>query len=290
MHIGFIGLGLMGTPMVKRLLGAGFNVTLWNRTADKCDALKEQGAQVAATMADLTLSCDTIMLCLSDTIAVEQVVFGQNGLAQTLTAGQTLIDFSSIDPNATAKFASKLKDTTGTNWVDAPVSGGTKGAEAGTLIIMAGGETDVLARIMPALKPLSQKVTHMGPSGSGQTTKICNQMIVASNALVIAETIALARKSGVDISMLSEALVGGFADSIPLQILAPQMAAHDFTLKWKVRTLAKDLAAAEQLAALHHAQTPVTATARNQLRAHGEKGNSDRDLSTIIELYESTTA
>ncbi|MBV1900378.1 MAG: NAD(P)-dependent oxidoreductase [Kordiimonadaceae bacterium] len=284
--IGFIGIGLMGTPMVKRLLAAGFSVVIWNRTPEKCRALQASGATIAPSAQELVAAVDIVMLCLSNTAVVDTVIFGEKGIASALQPEQVVVDFSSIDPEKTKEISAALMQANGTEWIDAPVSGGTKGAETGALIIMAGGDATVLSKVKPFLDPLARSVTHMGPSGAGQMAKICNQMIVASNAMVIAEVVALARRADVDVSKLPQALAGGFADSIPLQVLVPQMADHDFTLKWKVATLLKDLNGAAQMADLQGAATPVTNAARLALEKHDAAGNSDRDFSSIIELYE----
>jgi 3-hydroxyisobutyrate dehydrogenase len=226
------------------------------------------------------------MLCLADTSAVEEVVFGAGGVASWGEAGAVVVDFSSIDPLATTQFADRLQRARGMHWIDAPVSGGTVGAEAGRLVVMAGGERGQLERIRPLLAPLSRRVTHMGRVGSGQITKVCNQMLVATNALVIAEVIALARRAGVDVGRIAGALEGGFADSLPLQILAPQMAAHDYTLKWKVATLLKDLDLAVAQSKRCRLDLPVVRLARDLVREHAGAGNAVRDLSTLVERYE----
>jgi len=286
MKLGFIGLGLMGGPMTSRLLQAGFEVRVWNRNVDKAAALIEQGAVHCSDIATLVGESDVIMLCLSDTAAVESVVFSAGGVAAHGSSGKTLVDFSSIDPLTTKEFAQRLVKEAGMNWIDAPVSGGTAGAEAGSLIIMAGGDKSVLADIRPAFDPLCQRLTHMGEVGAGQMTKLCNQMVVTCNAAVIAEMVALGRAAGVDVSQLPAALAGGFADSIPFQILVPQMAAHDFTLKWKVATLAKDLNGAVALAAKLGSKTPMSQRGISILNEHAAGGNADRDLSSLVCRYE----
>ncbi|MBR9883567.1 MAG: NAD(P)-dependent oxidoreductase, partial [Oceanospirillales bacterium] len=222
-RIGFIGMGLMGVPMSKRLLDAGFSVQVWNRSAERCAPLEAAGATVATSLADLVQSSDLLLTCVTDTSAVEAVVFGADGIAKHGRTGQILIDFSSIDPAATHEMAARLKAEAGIDWIDAPVSGGVAGAEQGTLAIMAGGEAALIDQVRPVLEPLSQRVTHMGPVGSGQVTKICNQMLVSCNVLVMAEVMALAERSGVDAARIPEALKGGFADSIPLQLTGPRM-------------------------------------------------------------------
>ena len=194
--IGFIGIGLMGLPLCQRLLNAGFPLTVWNRNLDKCRPLCALGARQAASPARLAAETDVIFLCVSDSVAVQQVVSGQEGLLSALGSDQVVIDLSSIDPDVTRDLARQVQ-ALGAHWVDAPVSGGVVGAEAGTLVIMAGGDGAIIDRVRPVLAPLSQRVTHMGPSGAGQVTKICNQLIVAANAVLIAEAVALAEKAGV---------------------------------------------------------------------------------------------
>ena len=178
--IGFIGIGLMGSRMAARLLTAGYSVWVWNRSPEKCLPLVQQGAKLAANFADIGRECEVIMLCLADTSAVESVVFDEHGLSDYLQSQQLIVDFSSITPDATRDFADRLR-AQNVHWIDAPVSGGVIGAENGKLIIMAGGDNEQIAKLRPIASHLSQKITHMGDVGTGQITKICNQMIVASN-------------------------------------------------------------------------------------------------------------
>ena len=285
-RIAFAGIGLMGLPMTRRLLAAGFPLTVWNRTPDKCTPLLELGARRAGTPAELCAEADILMLCLADTAVVREVVFGPGGVVEGARAGQVLVDFSSLEPAATREMAAELERRTGVHWIDAPVSGGTPGAEAGTLAIMAGGREEDVERVRPVLAHLGQRLTRMGEVGAGQVTKVCNQMIVACNALVIAEVVALAEKAGVDASLLAPALAGGFADSRPLQILAPQMAESCFEpVKWHVRTLLKDLDTATRLSREEGSATPRSGLAAQLMRLHGSQDNLERDPATLIELY-----
>lgn len=286
--IGFIGIGLMGSRMTTRLLAAGYTVWVWNRSAAKCQPLVAQGAMLAHNLADIGRECDVIMLCLADTQAVEAVIFGDDGLANFVQPQQLIVDFSSITPDATRDFAHRLHSRE-VFWLDAPVSGGVIGAENGKLIIMAGGEEAQIERLRPIASHLSQKLTHMGGVGTGQITKICNQMIVASNAVLIAETVALAAKAGVDATQLAPALAGGFADSLPLQILAPRMASNSFEpVQWKVQTLLKDLDNAIALAKEATSGTPMSALAAQILRLHAAQGAGLEDLSSVVKLFKST--
>jgi 3-hydroxyisobutyrate dehydrogenase len=182
--------------------------------------------------------------------------------------------------------AAELVSKSGMGWLDAPVSGGVVGAEAGSLAIMVGGTATDLERVKPVLLSLGQRVTHMGAVGAGQVTKACNQMIVACNALVIAEVVALAERSGVDASLIAEALAGGFADSKPLQILAPQMAESRFEpVKWHVRTLLKDLDTAVKFSREQGSATPISGLAAQLMRLHGSQGFLEKDPSTLVQMY-----
>ncbi|WP_339070785.1 NAD(P)-dependent oxidoreductase [Pseudomonas idahonensis] len=284
--LGFAGIGLMGLPMCRRLLAAGYPLTVWNRNPQKCAPLVAAGARQVATPAQLCEHADLVLLCLANTDVVRQVVFAADGIAQGARAGQLLLDLSSLEPTATREMAAMLARDTGMAWVDAPVSGGTPGAESGSLAIMVGGEAADIERVRPVLLSLGQRVTHMGAVGAGQVTKACNQMIVACNALVIAEVVALAERSGVDARLIAEALAGGFADSKPLQILAPQMAESRFEpVKWHVRTLLKDLDGAVKFSREQGSATPISGLAAQLMRLHGGQGYLEQDPATLVRLY-----
>ena len=286
MKLGFIGIGLMGKPMTERLLAAGFDVTVWNRSTDKLAEVVTAGAQVAGSIGELTEQVDLVLLCLANTAVVESVVFGEDGVASHGRAGQLLVDFSSSDPDATRDYAKRLNSACGMGWVDSPVSGGVAGAEAGTLAIMCGGEKADIERIRPVLAPLSQRVTRMGGVGAGQVTKVCNQMIVGCNLMVLAEMMALAKSCGVDAEQIPTALAGGFADSRPMQITGPLMAEEsDPDPKWHVRTLLKDLDMAVAQSLRAGSATPMSGLAAQLMRQHGSKGFLERDPATLIKLY-----
>lgn len=289
--LGFAGIGLMGLPMCRRLLAAGYPLAVWNRNPEKCAPLVAAGARQVATPAQLCAHADLMLMCLANTEVVREVVFGPEGIAQGARAGQLLLDLSSLEPTATREMAAELAASRGVAWVDAPVSGGTPGAEAGSLAIMVGGEATNVERVRPVLLTLGQRVTHMGAVGAGQVTKACNQMIVACNALVIAEVVALAERSGVDARLIAEALAGGFADSKPLQILAPQMAESRFEpVKWHVRTLLKDLDGAVKFSREQGSATPISGLAAQLMRLHGGQGYLEKDPATLVRLYRDTSA
>lgn len=283
-RLGLVGIGLMGKPLTLRLLAAGFTVSVWNRSVDKLEPVVAAGAKPCATVADLVGQSEVVILCLADSRAVQQVVEQQ--ILSSGSAGKLLIDLSSIDPETTRALAGQLKQRCGMAWVDAPVSGGTAGAEQGTLAIMAGGAAVDVEIARQVLQPLYSRLTHMGPVGSGQVTKICNQMIVSCNVLVIAEMIALAEQAGVDAGQIPQALIGGFADSKPLQIVGPEMTERRFEpVKWRVKTLLKDLQMAGELAARQGSSIPMSGLAAQLMRLHGSRGFLEQDPATLIKLY-----
>ena len=279
-------MGLMGVPMSLRLLAAGYSLSVWNRNASKTEAARQAGARVANSVAQLVADSDVVMLCVTDTAAVEAIVFGDDGIAANARSGQILIDFSSIEPEATRQMAARLTSACGMHWVDAPVSGGVAGAEQGMLAIMAGGDEALIDRLRPLLAPLSQRVTRMGPVGAGQVTKICNQMLVSCNVLVMAEVMALAEKAGVDALQIPAALKGGFADSVPLQLTGPRMAERDFDpVKWHVKTLLKDLDMANDLARIMKSAIPMAGLGAELMRLHASQGNAEKDPCTLVTMY-----
>jgi 3-hydroxyisobutyrate dehydrogenase len=282
--LGFIGIGLMGKPMVLRLLEAGFRVNVWNRSLEKLPQVIGAGAKACASITELVQASDIILLCLTDTQAVESVV--RDAILENGSPGQLLIDLSSIHPENTRRMASVLHEKCGMGWVDAPVSGGVAGAEQGNLAIMAGGSLENINVARTVLAPLYKQLTHMGDVGSGQVTKICNQMIVGCNVLVIAEMMALAKQAGVDADKIPDALAGGFADSRPLQIVGPEMASATFEpVKWRVKTLLKDLNMAVDLSVGHGNAIPMSGLAAQLMQLHGSRGYLEQDPATLIKLF-----
>ncbi|MPW43434.1 NAD(P)-dependent oxidoreductase [Acinetobacter guerrae] len=279
--IAFLGMGLMGSRMATRLVQAGFNVAVWNRTYTACEPLVAMGA----TSLQLKNIGDypVILTCLADDHAVSHV-FEQ--IKAYLKPDQIIVDFSSLSVETTLDLAKQTTQQQG-YWIDSPVSGGTVGAEQGALVIFAGGNAQIIETLAPIYQVLAQRVTRMGENGTGQATKICNQLIVAANSALIAEAIALADQAGVDTTLLAPALAGGFADSKPFQILAPRMATHNFEpVQWKVQTLSKDLNNAVQLAKNFNLNIPVANKALDQLQAHQQKGFAEQDLATMIKQIE----
>jgi len=289
--IGFIGTGLIGSQMVERLLDCGLRVTVWNRSIAKTGPLIARGATGAASARELARTTDIVCLCLTDTAAVEDVVFGDAGISSVMRAGQLLIDLSSIAPDATTAMAARLFESVSAKWIDAPVSGGLPAARAGRLIIFAGGDAADIGRAHALFEALAVRVTHMGGQGTGQLTKSCNQMIVGCNLVAIAEMLAYAHRVGIDATRLPAALAGGFADSLPLQIFGTRMAAGvDEPRIGALATFRKDIEQVSQLAGASDAFVPMTTRAMDVLRAAAERDDigADADVSRIIRLFAST--
>lgn len=283
--LGFIGLGVMGTPMTGRLLDAGFSVSVWNRSPEKTVQLVEKGATLAASPSALAGQCDVVMLCITDTAAVAEVALGENGLRDGARAETIIVDFSSIDPVETRRIAGILHDTCGAIWIDAPVSGGVPAAEQGTLVVMAGGETAAIDHVRSVVEHLAQRLTHMGPSGAGQITKVCNQMIVGCTIATVAEALKMAADNGVDATKLPECLAGGFADSTILQNHARRMAEGNLSPRGHATTMLKDMDIACAAAQRSATVVPMTALATQLYRLLVAQGHGKLDQVGLMRLY-----
>jgi 3-hydroxyisobutyrate dehydrogenase len=283
--LGYLGLGMMGFPMTRRLINAGYDVTVWNRSPGKAAALVEAGAKLAAHPRDVAATASVIFMCLTDAAAVEEVVFGLDGLATAPGSGKLVVDFSSIHPDAARSIAGRLNDTNGMGWIDAPVSGGTKGAEEGTLAVMAGGDAADIEWARRYILAMARRLTHMGPLGAGQTTKLCNQVIVGCAMAVLAEATRLAVNAGIDAKRLPEALAGGFADSIPLQLFVPRMVQgiHSPPLG-HIATMLKDLDTVVDVARHTSSPVPMSALAAQLFRLAKSAHGADADALEIYKL------
>jgi 3-hydroxyisobutyrate dehydrogenase len=283
--LGYLGLGMMGFPMARRLANAGHEVMVWNRSPDKAAGLVEAGAKLARSPRDVAEAAGIIFMCLTDAAAVEEVVFGPEGLATAAGAGKLVIDFSSIHPDAARAIAARLKIANGMGWIDAPVSGGTMGAEQGTLAVMAGGDAADIERVRPYVLAMARRLTHMGPTGAGQTAKLCNQVIVGCAMTVLAEATRLAVNAGIDAKRLPEALAGGFADSIPLQLFVPRMVQgiHSPPLG-HISTMLKDLDTVIDVARDTSTPVPMSALAAQLFRLAKSSRGADADALEIYKL------
>ena len=281
--LGFIGIGLMGRPMVLRLLMADYEVFVWNRSPDKLKEVVSAGAIPCQSASEVAANANIILLCLADGEVVTHVV-SNNQFLDGLSPDKLLVDLSSIPPETTRQTAALVKSSAGAEWIDAPVSGGVPGAEQGTLVIMAGGEESAIERARPVLAAISKRVTRMGPTGAGQTTKLCNQIIVGCNISAIAEAMRLAKASGVDAKLLPDALAGGFADSLPFQIFGKRMAANEETpVSIKITTMLKDLQGALFAAEELGINNPLTSKAAEILQARCDRGEPERCITSLVE-------
>src|SRR3984893_220973 len=288
--LGYLGLGMMGFPMARRLVNAGYDLAVWNRSAGKAAALVEAGAKLKAHPGEVAATASILFMCVTDAAAVEEVVFGGNGLEAVNGAGKLVVDFSSIHPDAARDIAARLKAKNGMGWVDAPVSGGTKGAEEGTLAVMAGGDAADVERVRPYVLAMARRLTHMGPTGAGQTTKLCNQVIVGCAMAVLAEATRLAVNAGIDAKRLPEALAGGFADSIPLQLFVPRMVQgiHSPPSGY-IATMLKDLDTVVDVACETSSPVPMSALAAQLFRLAKSARGADVDALEIYKLSASQT-
>ncbi|CAB3759045.1 NAD(P)-dependent oxidoreductase [Paraburkholderia solisilvae] len=292
MEVGFCGPGLMGAPMIRHLLRAGHMVHVWNRTPDKAQALAKDGARVVPTPGALASSVELIFLCVSDAAAVEQVVFDpEHGIAaaaqrtHSATRVRRIVDHSSIAPAATRGFAQRAAQL-GIGWVDAPVSGGVAGATAGTLAVMAGGAAADVEAATPVIGAYAARITHMGGAGAGQTAKLCNQSIVTATVAAIAEAVSLAQNSGIDAARLTEALAGGWADSVLLQTFVPRMTRRGDTPIGAMRTFQKDVDTIAATAYETGTPMPVAGTVQQILRLAAAMGLADADFSAFVDVLQ----
>jgi 3-hydroxyisobutyrate dehydrogenase len=203
----------MGGAIAQRLVAAGYPLTVWNRSREKLAPALAEGAVEAARPAEVANSADIVLLCLTDDTAVEQVVFGDGGIAESGTPDKLVVDFSTIRPAQCRRIAERLELETGMRWIDAPVTGGKSGAEAGRLVIMAGGQEIDIERVRPIMATISQSFVRLGPQGMGLVTKLCNQLVNACNKVVLSEMLLLARAGGIDPACLPAVLKGGSADA-----------------------------------------------------------------------------
>jgi 3-hydroxyisobutyrate dehydrogenase len=238
--VGFIGLGIMGRPMAGHLLKGGHPLTVYNRTRSKTDELRAQGANVAASPAEVAARSEVVITMVSDTPDVEAVVAGPQGVLEGIRKGSVVVDMSTISPQTERALDARLRDQ-GAALVDAPVSGGDVGARNATLAIMAGGDRQAFDRVLPVLRLLGKTITWCGPSGSGQIAKLCNQILISLTLLGVSEALVFARKNGLDPDVMIEAVSGGAAQSWQLTNLGPRIIKRDFAPGFMIDLVQKDL-------------------------------------------------
>lgn len=283
MRIGFIGLGTMGAPMARRLLEAGHEVTVHNRTRGREEPLERLGARRATTPRECARDQELVITMVSDTPDVQAVVLGEEGAVEGMEKGSVLVDMSTISPGTTRLIAAALEDR-GVAMLDAPVSGGSEGAERGTLSIMVGGDGAVLERLRGVLGVLGKTVTHVGPIGSGQVTKAVNQVIIAGTYAAIAEGLALGLAAGIDIEAAHTAVSGGAAGSWGLTHRGPNMIHNHYPLGFRTRLHRKDLGIALEAARELGVSIPLAAYVEQLETSLIKRGFGDEDVSNIARV------
>src|SRR3954451_21400905 len=285
--VGFIGLGIMGKPMVRNLSQAGYDVIVYNRSRDDTDALLSEMPQLAAAAnpREVAARSKAIITMLPDSPDVSDVVFGAEGLLPALGNDHLLVDMSTIAP-ATAREVHAALQARGARPLDAPVSGGDKGAIAGTLSIMVGGASEDFDRAMPLFAAMGKTIVHVGGPGAGQIVKACNQVVVAINYAAVSEALVLGAKAGVDPDKIVQVLSGGLAPSRVLELKGSSMVAHQCEPGFRVDLHRKDLGIARATAAENSAPVPVTAVVSQLFEAAAAAGKGDRDHSALVTVYE----
>ncbi len=283
--VGFIGLGIMGKPMARNLLKAGFPLSVYNRTPEKMAELEAAGAYACQDYAELVGRSRVVITMLPDSPEVEEVILGAGGLFGYLREGQTVIDMSSIDPLVSIRIAGKLKEKK-VNFLDAPVSGGERGAIEGTLAIMVGGEKQVFEQCLPILSAMGKNIVHVGPVGSGGFTKLVNQIIVAVNIAAVGEAFTLAQKAGLDVQRVFEAIRGGLAGSRVLETKTPMIFSRNFKPGFKIRLHRKDLKNALDTAKGLDRPLPLTALVQQFLTSLDTRGRGELDHGALAQIFE----
>jgi 3-hydroxyisobutyrate dehydrogenase-like beta-hydroxyacid dehydrogenase len=284
-RLGFIGLGRMGMPMASRLVAAGHQVSVFARRPDSAAPILNAGATLCPSPRAVAERSDVVFTMVTDTAAVEDVVFGDQGVAGGAAPGLTLIDHSTIAPAGSRRIAERLRDR-GVDMLDAPVSGGIAGATAGTLSIMVGGDSQIFERCRPLLEHIGRTVTYVGGAGAGQIAKACNQICIVVNQLGVAEAVLLARASGVDFTRIQPALLGGFAASRILEVQGPKMAAQTYDGEIESRLHAKDIKVALEWAHSLGVTLPASGLAAAVLDELQESGGARLDSAAVFAMLE----
>jgi 2-hydroxy-3-oxopropionate reductase len=283
MKIGFIGLGIMGTPMAGNLIAGGH--TLFVTTRSKVPAALATTATACANAAEVARHAEVIFLMVPDTPDVEAVLFGEHGVASGLSSGKTVVDMSSISPMATKGFAKKI-EALGCDYLDAPVSGGEVGAKAASLTIMVGGTEASFAKVKPLFELMGKNITLVGGVGDGQTTKVANQIIVALNIAAVGEALLFASKAGADPAKVRQALMGGFAASRILEVHGERMIKRTFAPGFRIKLHQKDLGLALQGARELGVALPQTAGAAQLMQVCAANGDAELDHSALVKALE----
>ena len=284
MKLGFIGLGIMGKPMVGHLLAAGHELFVHSRSGTP-EELTTLSAKACVSPAEVAQQADTIFLMVPDTPHVQDVLFGEHGVAKGLSAGKTVVDMSSISPIATKSFAAQI-NTLGCDYLDAPVSGGEVGAKAASLTIMVGGSEATFNKVQPLFALMGKNITLIGDNGSGQTCKVANQIIVALNIEAVGEALLFAAKAGADPAKVRQALMGGLATSRILELHGERMIKRTFNPGFRIELHLKDLNLALEGAKAMGLSLPNTANAQQLMNSCVAHGGAAWDHSGLVRALE----
>lgn len=290
LRIGLIGLGIMGQPMARNLLRAGYSLTVTTRTPGKAEGFAAEnsglgGVTAVKTAAEVAASSDVIITMVTDTPDVVAVARGEDGIFTTAREGSVIIDMSTISPSVTRALAAEAA-TKGLSWLDGPVSGGEKGAIEGTLTIMIGGEAEALERVRPVLEAMGKRISHFGPAGNGQAAKLCNQILVVGNLLAVCEALTFGAKSGLDLPTLHQALTGGAANSWALEVLGKKIIDRDFKPAFMVRLQQKDLRLVLDAAYENQTPLPTTALGHQLFTVVQGEGRGDDGTQSLARIFE----
>jgi 3-hydroxyisobutyrate dehydrogenase-like beta-hydroxyacid dehydrogenase len=283
--VGLIGLGLMGRAMAVNLLKAGVPLTVWNRTRAKAEELAAQGAKTAATPREAAAASDVLLTIVSDPPALEATLWGAAGVLEGLRRGTVLVDSSTVAPALARRIAAACAER-GAEFLDAPVTGGTWGAEKGELVFMVGGKRDVLTRVEPVLAAMGKRFLHMGDHGAGQTVKLAMNLILALQVDALAEAVALVTGAGVAADRLIEVLQSSMARAAVLDIKAPMILKRDYTPSFPLRLMHKDLGLALELANQLGVPLPATAAARETYSAVKGAAKEDVDYAAVAKFWQ----
>lgn len=284
-RVGWIGLGLIGKPMAKRLVDAGYPVTIWNRTASKADDLKSLGARAAATPCEAAAAADVLFTCVSDPPALEAVLWGADGALAGLGKGSVLIDSSTVSPELAKRTAAACAER-GAEYLEAPITGGTWGAEKGELIFLIGGQANTLERVQPVLDHLGKKFFHLGPHGAGQTIKLGMNLIYALEVQALAESLALVTGAGIASEKLLDVLASSMGRAPVLDIKAPMMVAGNYSPSFPLRLMHKDIGLALELANRLGVPLPAAAAARETYSAVKGASMEDVDYAGVMKFWQ----
>lgn len=285
MKVGFIGLGIMGRPMAKNVMKAGFDLTIYARNPKTVEEFKNLGANIAQSGKEVAENTEVILLMLPNSPNVSDALFDENGLAEGLSEGKTIIDMSSINPVESQRFARILADK-GVEWLDAPVSGGEPKAIEGTVSFMVGGNEEVYNRYLDLMKSMAGDVVRVGEVGAGNTTKLANQIVVALNIAAVSEAFILAKKAGVDPELVYQAIRGGLAGSTVMDAKGPMMLNRNFEPGFRIELHIKDLQNALDTSHSVQASLPLTASVMEIMQALRIDGDEIYDHSAIVKYYE----